>query len=122
MEGLAQLLNMEIISPLSRIDRMSSNQLSSLRLVLGNTNAWGHTANATYWGSSGLGNSDGYISLPLTFVTLFGLPFPLFYGILVTKRRNRLFPTRNLRFWIRFRLCCISSHSSLDSCRNYYWN
>ena len=86
MEGLAQLLNMEIISPLSRIDRMSSNQLSSLRLVLGNTNAWGHTANATYWGSSGLGNSDGYISLPLTFVTLFGLPFPLFSGILVTKK------------------------------------
>ena len=86
MEGLAQLLDMQIISPLSRIDRMSNNQLSSLRLVLDNTNLWGHTANSTYWGSAGLGNSDGYISLPLTFVTLFGLPFPLFYGILVTKK------------------------------------
>ena len=33
-----------------------------------------------------MGNSDGYISLPLTFITSFGLPFPLFYGILVTKK------------------------------------
>lgn len=86
LEGLSQLLHMEIISPLSRVDRMSRNQLSSLQLVLGNTNLWGHTANATYWGNMGLGNSDGYISLPLTFVKFFGLPFPLFYGILVTKK------------------------------------
>ena len=86
MEGLSQLLGMEIISPLSRIDRMSNNQLSSLKLVIGNTNLFGHTANATYWGNAGLGNGDGYISLPLTFVTLFGLPLPLFYGILVTKK------------------------------------
>ena len=86
MEGLSQLTGMEIISPLSRIDRMSNNQLSSIKLVIENTNLWGHNANATYWGSNGLGNSDGYISLPLTFVTLFGLPFPLFYGILVTKK------------------------------------
>lgn len=86
MEGLSQLLGMEIISPLARIDRMSNNQLSSIKLVLGNTNLWGHTANATYWGNSGIGNGDGYISLPLTFVTLFGLPLPLFYGILVTKK------------------------------------
>lgn len=86
MEVLAQLLGMEIISPLSRIDRMSNNQLSSVKLVIQNTNLFGHTANATYWGNSGLGNGDGYISLPLTFVTLFGLPLPLFYGILVTKK------------------------------------
>lgn len=86
MEGLSQLLHMEIISPLSRIDRMNLNQFSSLQLVIDNTNLFGHNANATYWGNSSLGNSDGYISLPLTFVTLFGLPFPLFYGILVTKK------------------------------------
>ncbi|MEE1117576.1 hypothetical protein [Methanosphaera sp.] len=86
MEGLSQLLGMEIISPLSRIDRMSNNQLSSLKLVIQNTNLLGHTANATYWGNAGLGNGDGYISLPLTFITLFGLPLPLFYGILVTKK------------------------------------
>lgn len=86
LEVVSQILDMQIISPLSRIDRMSNNQLSSLKLVIGNTNLWGHTANSTYWGNAGLGNSDGYISLPLTFVTQFGLPFPLFYGILVTKK------------------------------------
>ncbi len=86
MEGLSELLHMQIISPLSRIDRLNSNTLPSIQMVVGNTTAWGHTANSTYWGSAGLGNSDGYISLPLTFITMFGLPFPLFYGILVTKK------------------------------------
>lgn len=86
MEGLSQLLHMEVISPLSRIDRMNSNQFASLQMVIDNTNLWGHNANSTYWGNSSLGNSDGYISLPLTFITMFGLPFPLFYGILVTKK------------------------------------
>ena len=86
MEGLSQILQMEIISPLSRIDRINTNQFSSLKLVIDNTNLWGHTANATYWGNSSMGNSDGYITLPLTLITTFGLPYPLFYGILVTKK------------------------------------
>lgn len=86
MELLAQVLNMPIISPVSRIDRMNSNQFGSLQLVIDNTNLLGHNPNATYWGNESLGNSDGYISLPLTFITCFGLPFPLFYGILVTKK------------------------------------
>ena len=86
MELLAQVLNMTIISPLSRIDRMNTNQFASLQLVIDNTNLYGHNPNATYWGNSSLGSSDGYISLPLTFITYFGLPFPLFYGILVTKK------------------------------------
>ena len=86
MEVLSQLLNMQIISPLARIDRMNLNQFSSLQLVIDNTNLWGHNANATYWGNSSLGNSDGYISLPLTYITTLGLPYPLFYGILVTKK------------------------------------
>lgn len=86
MELLAQVLNMQIISPLSRIDRMNANQFGSLQLVIDNTNLYGHNPNATYWGNASLGNSDGYISLPLTFITYFGLPFPLFYGILVTKK------------------------------------
>lgn len=86
LEGISQLFHMEIISPLARIDRMNLNQYASLKMVIDNTNLWGHTANSTYWGSSGLGNSDGYITLPLTFITGLGLPFPLFYGILVTKK------------------------------------
>ena len=86
LEVVAQVLHMEIISPLARINRMNLNQYASLKLVIDNTNLWGHTANSTYWGSSGLGNSDGYISLPLTYITSLGLPFPLFYGILVTKK------------------------------------
>lgn len=86
LEGIAQIFHMEIISPLARIDRMNLNQFASLKLVIDNTNLFGHTANSTYWGASGLGNSDGYISLPLTYITSLGLPFPLFYGILVTKK------------------------------------
>ena len=58
MEGLSQVLHMEIISPLSRIDRMNANQFSSLKLVIDNTNLFGHSANATYWGNSSMGNSD----------------------------------------------------------------
>ena len=61
-------------------------QIGRVKMVLNGATATGHTANSTYWGAAGLGNSDGYISLPLTFVTLFCLPFPLFYGVLVTKK------------------------------------
>ncbi len=86
MEVLSQVLSMEVISPLARIQRMDANQISSLQMVIGNTTLTGHAANSTYWGSSTLGFSDGYISLPLTFVTYFGLPFPLFYGTLVTRK------------------------------------
>ncbi|MDO5850881.1 MAG: hypothetical protein Q4Q23_00130 [Methanobacteriaceae archaeon] len=85
-ELISQVLNMEILSPMSRITRMDTNVLPSLKMVLNGATATGHTANSTYWGAAGLGNSDGYISLPLTFVTLFCLPFPLFYGVLVTKK------------------------------------
>ncbi|MDY2745136.1 MAG: hypothetical protein SOV21_05785, partial [Methanosphaera sp.] len=66
--------------------RMNTNQFASLQLVIDNTNVLGHNANATYWVNASTGNSDGYISLPLTFITYFGLPFPLFYGILVTRK------------------------------------
>ncbi|RAP47461.1 MAG: hypothetical protein BZ136_06305 [Methanosphaera sp. rholeuAM74] len=86
MEVISQIAHMQIISPLSRIDRMNLNQFSSLQLVIDNTNLWGHNVNATYWGNSSIGNSDGYISLPLTWITTLGLPYPLFYGILVTKK------------------------------------
>ncbi|MCD7782157.1 MAG: hypothetical protein LUG89_05635 [Methanosphaera sp.] len=86
LEILSQILNMEVISPLSRIDRMNSNQLSSIQMVMENTTLTGHAANSTYWGNATLGNSDGYISLPLTFVKFFGLPFPIFYGTLVSRK------------------------------------
>ena len=38
-----------------------------------------------YWSNSS-GFADGYISLPMQFILLFGLPFPLFFGLLVTRK------------------------------------
>jgi len=46
----------------------------------------GHQLGSCYWGDACHGGSDGYISLPIQLIMLFGLPFPLFYGLLVTKK------------------------------------
>jgi hypothetical protein len=55
-------------------------------MVLENATLTGHQVGACYWGDGCLGGSDGYLSLPISLITLFGLPFPLFFGILVTKK------------------------------------
>ena len=55
-------------------------------MVLQNTNLVGHVQNSSYWGASGLGFADGYISLPMQFILFFGLPFPMFFGLLVSKK------------------------------------
>jgi hypothetical protein len=86
LEGLSRLLNLPVLSPLLRLDRLNLNSVSSIALVLKNTYLIGHNPASAYWGSDALGFADGYISLPINLITLFGLPFPLFYGILVTKK------------------------------------
>ncbi|MCL2115178.1 MAG: hypothetical protein FWH29_03035 [Methanobrevibacter sp.] len=86
LEILSFSLNMEVFSPMLRITRIEENSISSLKMVLDNTQLIGHNPNSTFWGSEGTGFADGYISLPMKFILLFGLSFPLFYGVLVTKK------------------------------------
>ena len=86
LELLSNILNMPVLSPLLRISRIETNAASALKLVINNTTFFGHIAETSYWGVSGLGFADGYISLPISFVTNLGLPFPVFYGVLVNQK------------------------------------
>lgn len=87
LEIISRISGMEIFSPLLRISRIENNSLSSLKMVLGNTYLIGHNPASSYWGSgTSTGFADGYISLPMSFILMFGLPFPLFFGLLVSKK------------------------------------
>lgn len=86
LEIFAQILNMDVFSPLLRISRIEENSLPSLKMVLQNTQLIGHTQGSAYWGASDTGFASGYISLPMSLIILFGLPFPLFYGLLVARK------------------------------------
>lgn len=85
LEIISRILSMEVFSPVLRISRLAQNSLSSLKLVVGNTYLIGHDPESSFWPSS-TGFADGYISLPMQFILMFGLPFPLFFGLLVTKK------------------------------------
>ena len=85
LEIVARISGMEVFSPLLRISRLAQNSLSSLKLVVGNTWLIGHDPTSSYWSNSS-GFADGYISLPMQFILMFGLPFPLFFGLLVTRK------------------------------------
>lgn len=86
LELLANFINMPVLSPLLRISRIEENALPSLTMVLKNSAIFGHVQGSCFWGSQCTGGSEGYVTLPMSLITLFGLPFPLFYGILVTKK------------------------------------
>ena len=86
LEILSRLLSMPILSPMLRIDRLLQNALPSLQMVIKNTTLYGHIPGSSYWGSQDLGSSSGYIALPISLIILFGLPFQIFYGVLVTKK------------------------------------
>jgi hypothetical protein len=86
LELMAKITGMQVFSPMLRITRLEHNSLSSIQMVLHNTKLIGHVQNSSYWGSQGLGFADGYISLPMQFILMFGLPFPMFFGVLVTKK------------------------------------
>lgn len=86
LEVLARVLNMSVISPLARILRLEENTLPNITMVLKYTTLFGHVQGSSYWGALDSGFASGYISLPLTFVDWLTLPFPLFYGILVSKK------------------------------------
>ncbi|MGZ7159289.1 MAG: hypothetical protein ACXVHR_02350 [Methanobacterium sp.] len=86
LELLARLFNATVLSPLLRLSRLEENALPSISMVLKNTTLWGHIQGSCYWGAQCLGGSDGYISLPMNLIHFLTLPFPMFYGVLVTKK------------------------------------
>lgn len=85
LEWLSEILNMPVFSPLLRIARLEENAVPSIKLVLKNTTLLGHLPSSSYWSTSN-GFGDGYISLPISMILMFGLPFPIFYGLLVNKK------------------------------------
>ncbi len=86
LEALSRILSMSVLSPMVRIERLLGNAVPSLQMVIPNTTWFGHVVGSSFWGSADLGSSSGYISLPLSFILTFGLPFQVFTGILVTKK------------------------------------
>jgi hypothetical protein len=86
LELLSIIFNMDVFSPLLRVGRIEENSIPSLRMVLDNTQLIGHNPDSSFWGPDGTGFAEGYISLPMRFILIFGLSFPLFYGALVTKK------------------------------------
>jgi hypothetical protein len=86
LELLSRVLNMSVLSPLLRLSRLEENTLPNITLVLKYTTLFGHVQGSSYWGVLDTGFASGYISLPLTLINWLTLPFPLFYGILVSKK------------------------------------
>ncbi|WJI09319.1 hypothetical protein FGU46_04035 [Methanobacterium sp. CWC-01] len=86
LEILSRILNASVLSPLLRISRLEEYAMPSLKMVIKNTLLWGHVQGSCFWGADCLGGSDGYLSLPMSLINLFTLPYPLFFGVLVTKK------------------------------------
>ncbi len=86
LEGLSKIFNAPVLSPLLRITRIEEFSLPSLTMVLKNSLIWGHVQGSCFWASQCIGSSEGYISLPMNMIHALTLPFPLFYGVLVTKK------------------------------------
>jgi len=85
-EIVSQIFNAPVLSPLLRVLRIEEHSLPSIVRVLKNTTLWGHVQGSCFWGPQCLGGSDGYVSLPMSLIHFLTLPFPLFYGVLVTKK------------------------------------
>ena len=86
LEAVSRLTGMTIFSPLLRLSRIEQYSLSSIKTVLNNIQLIGHNADASYWGAEGTAFAEGYITLPMQLVLFFGLPFPMFFGILVNQK------------------------------------
>ena len=86
LEVLARVTGMTVFSPLLRLGRIEQYSLSSIKTVLSNIQLIGHNAKASYWGAEGTAFAEGYITLPMQLVLFFGLPFPMFFGILVNQK------------------------------------
>ncbi|ADZ09671.1 hypothetical protein Metbo_1433 [Methanobacterium lacus] len=86
LELLSRLLSMTILSPIVRIERIFDNAIPSLKMVISNTTLWGHNPGSSYWNTTDTGSSSGYIALPISLILTFGLPYQIFFGVLVTKK------------------------------------
>lgn len=86
LQLLSNLLSMPVLSPMLRVERIQENAINSLQMVIHNTTLFGHVQGSSYWGSLDTGSSSGYISLPISFILTFGLPFQIFTGVLTTKK------------------------------------
>jgi hypothetical protein len=86
LEFLSEMLHMAVLSPLLRLSRLEENALPSITMVLKNATLFGHVQGSSYWGSADTGFASGYVSLPVSLIILFSLPFPIFYGVLVSKK------------------------------------
>ena len=86
LEVVARVTGMTIFSPMLRLSRIEQYSLSSIKTVLNNIQLIGHNAKASYWGAEGTAFAEGYITLPMQLVLFFGLPFPMFFGILVNQK------------------------------------
>lgn len=86
LEVLARVSGMTIFSPILRLTRIEQYSMSSIKMVLNNIQLIGHNADASYWGAEGTAFAEGYITLPMQLVLFFGLPFPMFFGILVNQK------------------------------------
>ena len=86
LEAISRITGMTIFSPLLRFGRIEQYSLSSIKTVLNNIQLIGHNAKASYWGAEGTAFAEGYITLPMQFILFFGLPFPMFFGVLVNQK------------------------------------
>ena len=86
LEAVSRITGMTIFSPLLRLGRIEQYSLASIKTVLNNLQLIGHNANASYWGAEGTAFAEGYITLPMQLVLFFGLPFPMFFGVLVNQK------------------------------------
>ena len=86
LELVARITGMTVFSPLLRLGRIEQYSLSSIKTVLNNIQLIGHNAQASYWGAEGTAFAEGYITLPMQLVLFFGLPFPMFFGVLVNQK------------------------------------
>jgi hypothetical protein len=97
LELLSRALDMTVLSPLLRITRIETYSLSSLKMVINNATLTGHQYGSCYWQDACLGGSDGYISLPVTLITLFGLPFLFLWNTGNQEGCYRLYVTGYIR-------------------------
>ena len=86
LEGISRLTGMTIFSPILRLTRIEQYSMSSIKTVLNNIQLIGHNANASDWGAEGTAFAEGYITLPMQLILFFGLPFPMFFGVLVNQK------------------------------------
>ena len=88
--GILEIVSRTFNAPVTKppIENFQSRRICNAKFVHGNQNTtfWGHVQGSCFWAAQCLGGSDGYVSMPMSFINFFTLPFPLFAGVLVVKK------------------------------------